>query len=1066
MKSLKKINSDHIAIGVTAVIVAVFSLLLYLDFTRKVDVGEAEKIGTITFKKKVAQRKYSGQVVWEDIEQNSPVFNFDSIRTADISEAVIHLEDGTDINIDENSMILLALEKNAINIDFTQGSISAKRGGLTGEDIAEIKIQSKDSTISIDKSDIKLSRTEDEDLSLTVNSGTARIKTGTDEKTIEKDQKVVVSADSNEAKVFKLSLKLESPSHDRYYITTEPAVPVNFSWEPVDGTDTLFLEIARDRSFNNIPITRKVTGTAAAVNLPAGTYYWRLMARNQESGDQDFSDFRKFTVIQDQPVSLISPGENESLEYTVTPPIVQFRWQKNELASEYTVEVARDRNFTEKVKSVTTPLTEIAMDNLTASTYFWRIKTQTVISGTSHQSVSPVRSIKIDKTARLAPPRLIAPVDDKKVSARVIDDKGLVFSWEPDAQVSRYELIFSEDDDFTSIASSTRVNGNFFTLRSEIPPGTYFWRVRPLRDDGTGDVYSQNREFTVLESENITITAPSDETVVNVPADTRSATVTFRWEPIDIPGKYLFELSKEMSFMPLYTKRITGDSNIAVEGIEPGAYYWRVTLVDLDNSKILLSDPYALEVQKQLVTELTINSGIPKSSIRVNDKFVGYNTASVNPEPGEKLNIEVAAPGYEKFTRTVTLEAGEKRVVQARFVGKPELTVTSSVPGSKIFINDKLMGNDSVTFTPEAGKAFTVVVKAERYNDYTRRLVLNSGEKKTLRANLDRIKAKDRKRWDTNLGSPIVSQPLIHENMLMVTTRGGRVTSFDRTGNQIWSRYLPGGANSTLAAGGKSLYAVDLKGNFLSMDVMNGNTKWERDIGGPLLFGSRPLVIDDMVYVANSYGEVRAYDKDGEEQWEKKLGGGIFHSMTHYREKNLIVGTDDLRIYSLKVRNGSIRWNTLLGSRMISASPRVHQKNIFIGCYDGTFYSLKGWNGWIRWKFKTEKSIFSTPAFKDDLVFFGSEDGFIYALDVDSGEEVWKLKTGSIGSAEPAVNDDTLYVATGNAMFAIKPDSGEIKWKQRLPSRVNTPPTVMGNDIFVGLENGQVVSLRSDLYLF
>ena len=92
---MKSLSINSLVIGIGSVIIITFSLLFYNDLTKKVDAGEAEEVGTITFKREVAQRKYTSQVVWENIEQNAPVYNYDSIRTANLSEAVIHLKDGT-----------------------------------------------------------------------------------------------------------------------------------------------------------------------------------------------------------------------------------------------------------------------------------------------------------------------------------------------------------------------------------------------------------------------------------------------------------------------------------------------------------------------------------------------------------------------------------------------------------------------------------------------------------------------------------------------------------------------------------------------------------------------------------------------------------------------------------------------------------------------------------------------------------------------------------------------------------------------------------------------------------
>ena len=106
---MRSLHSNLIVVGIGTAIIVIFSLLFYFDITRKVDAGDAEVVGTITFRKRVIQRKYSTQVVWEDVEQNAPVYNYDSIRTAEGSVAVVRIKDGTQFTVNENSLVTVAL---------------------------------------------------------------------------------------------------------------------------------------------------------------------------------------------------------------------------------------------------------------------------------------------------------------------------------------------------------------------------------------------------------------------------------------------------------------------------------------------------------------------------------------------------------------------------------------------------------------------------------------------------------------------------------------------------------------------------------------------------------------------------------------------------------------------------------------------------------------------------------------------------------------------------------------------------------------------------------------------
>jgi hypothetical protein len=97
-------------------------VILFFDFRRRLDAGSREQIGTITFKEKTVQRKFTDRVVWESMENSFPLYNKDSIRTGELSDAEITLTDGTKLAMDENSLIVLNITKGEQEIDFAYGT--------------------------------------------------------------------------------------------------------------------------------------------------------------------------------------------------------------------------------------------------------------------------------------------------------------------------------------------------------------------------------------------------------------------------------------------------------------------------------------------------------------------------------------------------------------------------------------------------------------------------------------------------------------------------------------------------------------------------------------------------------------------------------------------------------------------------------------------------------------------------------------------------------------------------------------------------------------------------------
>lgn len=81
-------------------------------------------VAKIYFKKNVVQRKFIDNDIWERVNQESPVYNGDKIRTAQDSEIHAQFEKtGTKIQLKENSLIQIFSNKKEKGIDFLSGEI-------------------------------------------------------------------------------------------------------------------------------------------------------------------------------------------------------------------------------------------------------------------------------------------------------------------------------------------------------------------------------------------------------------------------------------------------------------------------------------------------------------------------------------------------------------------------------------------------------------------------------------------------------------------------------------------------------------------------------------------------------------------------------------------------------------------------------------------------------------------------------------------------------------------------------------------------------------------------------
>lgn len=1061
---MKSLSSDALVLGASALIIATFSLLLFLDFTSKIEAGDAEQIGVITFKKRVSQRKYGTQVIWEEIEQNAPVYVNDSIRTAERSEAVVKLNDGTSLELDENSMIVLAKSEGAININFAQGTMFARRAEVASEGAPTVNIVSGAATVSIEKSDVKLSQSEKEDLNLTVAKGSAVIKTGEEEKVLAVNQNAVVLKDAKVAQIREVKLRLLSPEPNKYFITGEDIHTINFTWEPTGDEDGIFFELAKDRTFANEIKRVRIKGESITEKVPAGEYYWRIASEDKSSGKTDYSESRKISVLGDRPVLLLSPNDAAKFSFVSSPPMIRFRWSKNELASGYVLEIARDANFKDIILNSPTMLTEQSLDTLREGTYFWRVISKIAIAG-DYSGKSTARKFVVEKKRQVASTELIGPPDGALMSPLQIKNRGVLLSWKLVEGVSAYEIVLSKSKDFEKHEIQETVSGNFIRIQKDFPTGEYFWRVKPVVGaDAESPGYSPGRKFAVLESSLIRLITPVNNFSVKPQKDAANVEVLFSWSKAPINGNFIFELSKEPSFKKVERSELIFATSMKAT-VAPGTYFWRVSFVDDDRSELFKSDVLSfsvIEADKTLPKATLVVIPAPDAAtVFVNGSKIGQGKVVV-PLEGGKVKIEVVAEGYKKFEGNIDIQAGEKKEFIAtleKVLQKPTLSIRVNPARSAVYINGALAGYGNVKVNPDAG-VVRVTVQSAGYKKYEKELVLREGENREIVAELELLRREENLvMLQLKTAGPIAAPPLEYGSAVVTTTSAGTVIATQKRGAPAWKTELKSKVESSPVATGESIYVVTSRGELFSLDAGNGKVRWRKQIDGPVLFASKPLIAEDRVIVATSYGSVEAFTKDGKELWKVKLSSGVFSSPSQAHGV-LYVGTGDRNIYALSIKNGNIIWKFAADSRMVASSPLVNKNLVYAGCYSGSLYAIFAKEGKLKWKHEAKSPIVTNPIVWREKIAFAPMNGEITALNADNGKVLWKIQTKSKIFLDPVYRNGEIYVAGEKTFYLLDAESGKEKWRMEFESPIKTAPALVGDNVVMALKSGEMVSLN------
>ncbi|MBW0432369.1 hypothetical protein HGB47_01935 [Leptospira yasudae] len=374
----------EIQVGVLSLLALCVSLFLFwregaADFGE----GRKETVGNITFKYKTAQRKFSDRMIWQDVEQNFPIFNHDSVRTDELSEAVVTLTSGTKFELDPRSMIVINLKEEEELLELEEGSV---------------RVQSTRS-VSLTSGKTVLKSTDKSSLFRVTRDGTSgdnlvELTKGT-LKWIDSNQETKEIKEGEKARVGNESLRpiqeewtlFEPVDNHRIFPETGEA-RILFRWKPVPSIPNVVLEVSLNRSFHPLIFKKESKGDFADANLPEGIYYWRVISADKTK----LSEVRKFRILPNPPVTLLFPLKNTSLE---GGELQSFRWKPSRLATGYILEISESPDFKSGLRQLTVFKTSISIP-LLGGKYHWRVKSFSNLPGT--EAVSEARSFQVEKT--------------------------------------------------------------------------------------------------------------------------------------------------------------------------------------------------------------------------------------------------------------------------------------------------------------------------------------------------------------------------------------------------------------------------------------------------------------------------------------------------------------------------------------------------------------------------------------------------------------------------------------------------------------------------------------------
>lgn len=225
--------------------------------------------------------------------------------------------------------------------------------------------------------------------------------------------------------------------------------------------------------------------------------------------------------------------------------------------------------------------------------------------------------------------------------------------------------------------------------------------------------------------------------------------------------------------------------------------------------------------------------------------------------------------------------------------------------------------------------------------------------------------------------------------------------------------------------------------------------EWVERVDANLSIESSPLIVDNVVYVANSGGRIMGFDI-------KKIRRGnpealVFDFWTGDDTDATLVSDTEGYIYAVVEQERFTDRSAELG-QIIKLDPRAP---------DPLVWSIhlpsdpEGGSG----------GIWATPALYKNYLYVSTHLGELVVVNTHTGEIVWRETIGEHPWSSPAVVDDTLVVATCpgalRAYSLANPSNPELIWNKKVGNGcIEATPAIWRGEIFVGSRDGYFYKVK------
>ena len=564
--SFTNVGADVSVVVLSLLVIFASSFLFVKNLNRTFSRNDKTPVATVTFKYKSVQRKFLDRAVWDHPQQNSPVYNGDTIRTSPEAEATLYFVDRNVVELGSSTMIQVFVNNEESRIDLTSGLVSVETS-----DSSNMLVSSENTTAKISKgSSFRADKSGEGNLQLIVEKGEAAV-TGQDgaEKAEVLTQGAVMQTG------VQTPLVMVSPGKSvKLLKQSGNGVDVPFQWySSLPAGEDLILETSPFSSFSEATQAYTVTGlTDYTLAKQNQSFYWRLYSSTAGTSDVDVQSGKVNIIDAPAPV-LLEPAVDAEYTYTTTPPTIRFLWEGNSLVASYLLEVSDNPELKDPQLSRFVNTQSLTLSDFAEGTWYWRVTPRYLIGAENAPETSKIAFFHIEKQAVATE---TAQILFPQATAETAQGKEMSFAWKNISETKSYRLRVAKDAQMKTIVVDTVVESNSFKLDNAaalLPNGDYYWTVSGIDAKGTEMPATAPVKFETVNTDYTLrgIFPPSGYVL----ADTLCPDTRFTWKT-NVETEKHFQVSASEDFATLAVDIKTSGNGIDGISLPQGRWYWRV----------------------------------------------------------------------------------------------------------------------------------------------------------------------------------------------------------------------------------------------------------------------------------------------------------------------------------------------------------------------------------------------------------------------------------------------------------------------------------------------------------